>query len=519
MENPFAEGENRIIRPPATALVIFGATGDLTQRKLIPALYNLAHDNYLPSGFVVIGSARTPLTDEQFRAQLGEAVRKHSRRTVDEKVWAEFSKNIFYQPVNGTSREDFVKLKSRLESLCEDRGETYNYLYYLAMAPKFFGEIASNLRTVGLIEEPGSGARSTSLIIEKPFGHDLTSARELNGVLRANCAEEQIYRIDHYLGKETVQNILVFRFANSIFEPLWNHNYIEHIQISFCEDIGVGSRAGYFDQSGILRDIVQNHLLQILALLCIEPPLSLSDADSIRNEKVKVLSAIRRFREEEVVSNCVRAQYVKGAVNGESVRGYLEEDGVGASSHTETFAALKLEIDNWRWAGVPIYLRAGKRLPKRVTEIAITFKRPPGSLFKGRQVGELEQNVLSIQVQPNEGMQLKISSKPPGPRLRVRPVVMDFAYTDSFGIASPDAYERLLLDAMKGDATLFTRDDEIEQAWDLLAPVLNVWGEPAHANGAGLITGAPVYTYEAGSWGPQAAAGLLKPLHHRWRRL
>jgi glucose-6-phosphate 1-dehydrogenase len=253
--------------------------------------------------------------------------------------------------------------------------------------------------------------------------------------------------------------------------------------------------------------------------LCIEPPLSLSDADSIRNEKVKVLSAIRRFREDEVTLNSVRAQYVRGAVHGEDVRGYLEEEGVAANSHTETYAALKLEIDNWRWAGVPIYLRAGKRLPKRVTEIAITFKRPPGSLFKGRQVGELEQNVLSIQVQPNEGMQLKISSKPPGPRLRVRPVVMDFAYTDSFGIASPDAYERLLLDAMKGDATLFTRDDEIEQAWDLLAPVLNVWGEPAKISGSGLVSGAPVYTYEAGAWGPQAAAGLLKPLHHRWRRL
>jgi glucose-6-phosphate 1-dehydrogenase len=518
LENPFAEGENRIIRPPATALVIFGATGDLTQRKLIPALYNLAHDNYLPSGFVVIGAARSQLTDEQFRGQLGESVKKHSRRTVNEDAWAAFAKNIFYQPVNGTSQEDFIALKRRLEELCQQRGENFNYLYYLAMAPKFFGEIASNLKAVGLIEPPGSTVRSTSLIIEKPFGHDLASARELNTVLRANCAEDQIYRIDHYLGKETVQNILVFRFANSIFEPLWNHNYVDHIQISFCEDIGVGTRAGYFDQSGILRDIVQNHLLQILALLCIEPPLSLSDADSIRNEKVKVLAAMRRLREEEVAAHTVRAQYTRGAWNGAEVPGYLEESGVAPNSHTETFAALKLEIDNWRWAGVPIYLRAGKRLPKRVTEIAIVFKRPPGSLFKGRQVGELEQNVLSIQVQPNEGMQLKISSKPPGPRLRVRPVVMDFAYTDSFGVASPDAYERLLLDAMKGDATLFTRDDEIEQAWDLLAPVLNVWSEPAKPSGAGTV-GAPVYTYEAGSWGPQAAAGLLKSSQHRWRRL
>ncbi|MBX7145017.1 MAG: glucose-6-phosphate dehydrogenase [Oligoflexia bacterium] len=515
MENPFAEGENRIIRPPGTAIVIFGATGDLTHRKLIPALYNLAYDDYMPSNFVVVGAARTPLSDEDFRKNLFESVKKHSRRTINDELWQRFSQNIYYQQLDGTSLESFVKLRERLQSLEKKRAETLNYLYYLATSPSFFGPIATNLRGAGLVEDPKAAARSTSLIIEKPFGHDLASARELNSVLRKSFAEEQIFRIDHYLGKETVQNILVFRFANGIFEPLWNHNFIDHIQISFCEDIGVGSRAGYFDQSGILRDIVQNHLLQILALLCIEPPYSLSDADAIRDEKVKVLRAIRRLKPEDVARQTVRAQYTKGFVNGESAIGYMEEKGIAATSQTETFAALRLEVDNWRWSGVPIYVRAGKRLAKRITEISIAFKRAPESLFRGRQVGELDQNILAIQVQPNEGISLKICSKPPGPRLRVRPVVMDFTYGHSFGVPSPDAYERLLLDSMKGDASLFTRDDEIEEAWDLLAPVLEQWALPA----GGKVARPPLHTYEAGTWGPAAAATLLKEQKHRWRRL
>lgn len=515
MENPFAEGENRVIRPPSTALVIFGATGDLTHRKLIPALYNLAFDEYLPSGFAVVGAARSKLTDEEFRAGLFEAVKKHSRRTVSDELWQRFSQHIYYQPLDGTSSHDFVKLRERLAEIGKTANEEFNYLYYLATSPNFFGPIAANLKAAGLVEEPDHGMRSTSLIIEKPFGHDLASARELNHEVRHSFAEKQIYRIDHYLGKETVQNILVFRFANGIFEPLWNHNYIDHIQISFCEDIGVGSRAGYFDQSGILRDIIQNHLLQILALLCIEPPISLSDADGIRDEKVKVLKAIRRMSIDEVSQHTVRAQYRAGFVGGQSVPGYLEEKGIAAGSVTETFAAMKLEIDNWRWAGVPIYIRAGKRLPKRITEILVAFKRAPDAMFRGRQVGELEQNALAIQVQPNEGISLKISSKAPGPRMRVRPVVMDFTYGNSFGVASPDAYERLLLDAMKGDASLFTRDDEIEEAWDLLSPILQLWAQkPGSAPGV-----PPVHTYEAGSWGPPEAAALLRERRHTWRRL
>ncbi len=509
MNNPFAEGENRILRPPSTAIVIFGATGDLNHRKLIPALYNLAHDNYLPSKFVIMGVSRTKLSDQQFRDSLYDAVKNHSRRPVSPEEWAEFSKNVFYQPLDATNVADFGVLKSRLETLCSEKGEHFNYLYYLATSPEFFGTIATNLKKGGLVEPVQSGSRATRLVVEKPFGHDLDSARELNRVLRGSFDEDQIYRIDHYLGKETVQNILVFRFANGIFEPLWNRNYIDHIQISVCESIGVGSRAGYFDQAGILRDIVQNHLLQMLSLLCIEAPISLSDADSIRDEKVKVLRSIRRFTPESVFSNTVRAQYTDGFIDGAAATGYLQEKGVSPKSKTDTYVALKLEIDNWRWFGVPIYIRAGKRLPKRITEITIFFKSPPSSLFQGRSV-ELEQNVLAIQVQPNEGISLKISSKPPGPRMRVRPVVMDFNYGDSFGVASADAYERLILDAMKGDPTLFTRDDEIEQAWDLLAPLFATWSSD---------NSPPVFEYKSGTWGPSAAAGLLAPSGHRWRRL
>jgi glucose-6-phosphate 1-dehydrogenase len=491
--------------------VIFGASGDLTSRKLIPGLCNLAEDDYLPENFVVIGSSRSKLSDDDFRAKVYEGVKKYSRRPISPAVWEKFAKNLHYQPCDGEKVEDVEALKGRMESLAAAQpGVRFNYVYYLAMAPQFFGPIASNLKEVGLIEPYAKAARQTSVVVEKPFGHDLESARELNKVIRQSLAEEQIYRIDHYLGKETVQNILVFRFANGIFEPLWNRKYVDHIQISVCEDIGIGTRAAYFDQNGILRDIVQNHVLQMLALLCIEPPNSLSDADSIRDEKAKVLRSIKRMSPEEVRTHTVRAQYTKGNIAGESVDGYLEEKGVGADSKTDSYVALKLEIDNWRWSGVPIYIRAGKRLPKRITEITIFFNKAPDSLFKGRQVGELEHNVLSIQVQPKEGMSLRISSKPPGPRMRVRPVEMDFTYDSSFGVASPEAYERLLLDVMKGDATLFTRNDEIEESWDLLAPIFKEWeGENPP----------PVYEYEAGTWGPSAADELINSTKDSWRKL
>lgn len=509
MDNPFSEGENRILRPPSTAIVIFGATGDLTSRKLVPALYNLAHDGYLPSEYVVVGASRTPLSDEDYRGRLYEAVKKFSRRGIDENVWKAFSQNIFFQPLNSQNIDDFKKLGERLEKLCENRAETFNYLYYLAMSPELFGGIAENLKIANLVEDHQKGMRRTSIIVEKPFGWDLDSAKGLNRDLMKSFDEKQIFRIDHYLGKETVQNILVFRFANGIFEPLWNGKYIDSIEISVCEEIGVGNRAAYFDQNGITRDIVQNHALQILSLLCIEPPLSLSNADSIRDEKVKVLKSIRRCTPEEINSHSIRAQYTKGFIAGAEVCGYRDEKGVDPKSSTETYIALKFEIDNWRWAGVPIYIRAGKRLPKRMTDITVLFKKAPNSMFRGRQVEELEPNALTIQVQPKEGMSLKINSKPPGPRLRVEPVEMDFTYDISFGVPSPEAYERLLLDAMKGDSTLFTRNDEIEEAWDLLAPFLNAWKENGEI---------PLHEYEAGSWGPKEAAELARP-SHRWRRL
>lgn len=506
-QNPFVDSEFRVSRPKPTTIVIFGATGDLTKRKLIPALANLFHDDYLPENVKIIGVSRSPLTDDEFRDRLHAGLSQFSRREIKDEIWKAFAKNLHYHSLQFDSHTDFMALKAKIDKLSGNPDS--NCIFYLATAPEFFGTISSSLKKAGLIEDLES-KKKTNVVFEKPFGHDLASAKELNRTLRHNLAEEQIYRIDHYLGKETVQNILVFRFANGIFEPLWNHKYIDHIQISVCEDIGVGSRAGYFDQSGILRDIVQNHLLQMLALLCIEPPISLNNPESIRDEKVKVLKSLRRFTPEQVATKTVRAQYTSGFVNGSQVTGYLDEAGVAKDSKTETFAAMTLEIDNWRWAGVPIYIRSGKRLPRRITELTIHFKNVPHSLFRGKNSIAIEQNVLSIQVQPQEGIQLRINSKPPGPRVDVRPVDMDFRYNQSFGIPSPEAYERLLLDAMKGDPTLFTRDDEIEEAWDFLAPVFSSWSS---------AEAPPLYTYEAGTWGPQSAASLLRLGGHRWRRL
>ncbi len=510
MDNPFEEGENRLLRPPSTAMVIFGATGDLTQRKLLPALYNLAYDGFLPTDFIVMGASRTKLSDEAFRERSRESVEAHSRRPVEEKVWQDFAKRIFYQPLDATKKSDFEVLRDRLEDISLGGIENFHFLFYLATSPSFFGHIAANLKSVDLVIDPELDERRTILIVEKPFGNDLESAAELNKTLQSHLDEKQIYRIDHYLGKETVQNILVFRFSNGIFEPLWNRRYVDHIQISVCESIGVGSRAKYFDQTGILRDIIQNHLLQVLSLLCIEPPNSLSDPDSIRDEKVKVLRALKRFSLSDISERTVRGQYTSGFISGDPVIGYRQESNIDSGSQTETFAALTLEIENWRWAGVPIYVRAGKRLPKRITEISVSFKPVPHSLFRGRDMPNILPNLLTIQIQPREGISFRVNSKPPGPRMRANPVVMDFLYNDSYGVRSPEAYERLLLDAMKGDATLFTRNDEIEESWSFLEPLLNHWSADEEQQ---------VFPYEAGSWGPSKASELLAPLGHRWRRL
>jgi glucose-6-phosphate 1-dehydrogenase len=506
MEGLFQEGENRVLRPPSTALVIFGATGDLTHRKLLPALYNLAADDYLPSEFHIIGSSRTPLSDEEFRKRAKESLQKFSRRPLDESVWARFESRLFFQPLNSENPKDFDKLKTRLHQLQKDCQERFNPLFYLATSPSQFGPVARNLEAVGLGKSLLGSPQTSALVVEKPFGFNLSSAKALNVELQQYFDEAQIYRIDHYLGKETVQNILVFRFANGIFEPLWSREHIDHVQISVCESIGVGSRASYFDQSGITRDIIQNHLLQMLALVCIEPPYSLSNPDSIRDEKVKVLRSLKRVDPVQVI----RAQYGAGFVSGEKVPGYHEENGVVRGSTTETFTAMRLEIDNWRWSGVPIYVRAGKRLPRRITEIAIYFKQPPSTMFQGRLTNRLEQNYLAIQVQPEEGISFCINSKPPGPRMRAKPVLMDFQYQDSFALSSPEAYERLLLDAMKRDATLFTRSDEIEESWSLLEPLFQSWEEQGNA---------ALYNYESGTWGPAESDELLARYGHKWRLL
>lgn len=509
LRNPFAEGESRIVRPPSTGMIIFGATGDLTARKLLPALYNLADDDYLPARFFVLGVSRSKLSDQEFRERIKQGIEQYSRQELNPDLWAKFAENIFYQSMDAAVASEFTGLRKRLEDLCKARYGDCNYVYYLATDPRLFADIAGHLRSVDLVSYRDTDIRRTSLVIEKPFGHDLQSARELNGKLLNSFSESQIYRIDHYLGKETVQNILVFRFANGIFEPLWNRNHVDHIEITVAEDIGVSNRGAYFDSAGITRDIVQNHLLQMLSLICIEPPQSLSHADSIRDEKVKVLRSVRRVHPSEVEKYSVRAQYTSGHVVGMPVKGYLEESGVSKTSSTETFVALQLEVDNWRWAGVPIYVRAGKRLPKRITEILIVFKQPPKMMFQGRQVPELQPNTLSIQVQPNESISLRMNAKPPGPRLRVGPVHMEFEYDESFTTPSPEAYERLLLDVMRGDATLFTRKDEIEEAWDLLAPFLNHWAQSKES----------LLNYPAGSWGPLESFRLLERNKRSWRTL
>ena len=489
-------------------LSIFGASGDLTKRKLIPALINLWHDGLLPKNLTVLGLSRTPFSDEEFRGELSEKLGKFLNRTVPEDDIHSFLERVQYLPLNARKVEDFETLKEKIKELLggEFKSEA-TLVFYLATASKFFVDIAENAHKVGLVGKNEEAWPKVRFVVEKPFGEDLASAQKLNEDLTQYLEEPQIYRIDHYLGKETVQNILVTRFCNTVFEPLWNSRYVEQIQISVCESIGVPNRGSYFDHSGITRDIVQNHVMQILSLLCIEPPVNLHDAQSIRDEKVKVLQAIRRWAPDEIDQVSVRGQYLGGEVAGEQVHGYLQEDGVDPNSQTETYVALKLLIDNWRWAGVPIYIRAGKRLPKRITEISVWFRQVPEALLRKDISNQLNQNVLSIQVQPREGMSLSMNSKLPGQSLHLRPVELDFSYAHSFSSRSPDAYERLLLDVFKGDATLFTRDDEIEQAWDVLAPFFEGWNQTKIEN------------YSAGTWGPESASKLFDRPDQYWKDL
>ena len=503
--NPLREGLSTRAVPQPCSVVIFGATGDLTHRKLMPALYNLAADGELPPAVTVIGFARRPKSDDDFRKEMEEAVKKFSRQTVRDEIWKNFGQSIFYHQSDFSDESGFKKLAERLDTIDKERGTRGNRLFYFAVAPEQFEPILKHLKTVGLNKaREGSWAR---VIIEKPFGTDLASARELNRVVSNSFSEEQTYRIDHFLGKETAQNILVLRFANSIFAPLWNRRYIDHLQITAAETLGVEGRAGYYEGAGALRDMVQNHLLQLLCLVAMEAPTDLS-ADSIRDEKVKVVRCLRRMSADEVGSNVVRAQYAEGAINGKSVPAYRQEEKVDPKSMTDTFVALKLNIDNWRFWDVPIYMRVGKRLPKSATEISVHFKKAPMVLFN-KETNEA--NVLVIRIQPDEGISLRMQAKMPGTSFRIEPVKMDFHYGTSFGKASPEAYERLLLDAMSGDATLFARRDEVEEAWAFIDIIENAWSQKKNAP--------ELYFYPAGSWGPDAADDLLARDGRAWRRL
>jgi glucose-6-phosphate 1-dehydrogenase len=503
--NPLREGLSTRAVPQPCSIVIFGATGDLTHRKLIPALYNLAADGDLPPAVAIVGFARRDKSDDQFRSDLEKTTRKFSRQTVRDEIWKTFAQSIFYHQSEFGDEAGYKTLAERLDKIDKEYGTRGNRLFYFAAAPDQFEPILKYLKTAGLNETcKGSWAR---VIVEKPFGTDLASARELNRIVRNSFTEEQTYRIDHFLGKETAQNILVLRFANAIFAPLWNTHYIDQVQITAAETLGVETRAGFYERTGALRDMVQNHLLQLLCLVAMEPPTDLS-ADSIRDEKVKVVRSLRRLSTAEIAVNVVRGQYMEGAIYGKPVVGYRQEQNVKLDSQTETFVALRLFIDNWRWADVPIYLRVGKRLPKSATEISIHFKKAPAVLFN-RDLSD--RNVLVIRIQPDEGLSLRIHAKVPGTSFRIEPVKMDFHYGTSFGRPSPEAYERLLLDAMTGDATLFARRDEVEEAWAFIDPIEEGWQAKRNAP--------ELFFYPAGSWGPKEADDLLARDGRAWRRL
>jgi glucose-6-phosphate 1-dehydrogenase len=509
LQNPFRDGTNgaRHEAAPCT-VVIFGASGDLTKRKLVPALYNLALDGNFTPPSSIVGVARKPMPSAQFRASMREALDQFSRRRpVDPNVWGSLETNVEYVAADFDVPSEYPKLKKELAAIEARSGAPGNRLFYLAIPPEHIAAVAKNLADAGLLtsgDEPWS-----RVIVEKPFGVDLESARQLNAELRTVAREKQIFRIDHYLGKETVQNLLVFRFANGIFEPIWNQKYVDQVQITVAETVGVESRAGYFDKAGVTRDIIQNHVLQLLTLVAMEPPVDF-DADAVRDEKVKVLRALRPIARDQAAESTARAQYSAGAIGGKPVPAYRDEPGVPKDSTTETFAAIRCYVDNWRWSGVPFFLRAGKRMARRATEIAIQFKSPPFSLFRGPMAAKMEPNVLTLRIQPDEGISLKFTSKVPGPKANIQPVRMDFLYGTSFGADPPEAYERLLLDSMLGDSTLFTRADEVEVAWKFITPILESWRS---AGARGLDQ------YSAGTLGPKSADELLARDGHSWRRV
>jgi glucose-6-phosphate 1-dehydrogenase len=484
--------------------VIFGGTGDLAKRKLLPAIYNLAHEGALPERFNLIACSRSDNSHEDYAEIARDAIKQFSRREPDETVLNALLEHVKYIPGTFDDASVYEKLSKQLDAFDEEAGQELNRAFYLSTAPEFFPVIVEALGKAKLNDR---GDAEVRCIIEKPFGTTLEEAKDLNQRVLAVFQEQQVFRIDHYLGKETVQNMMAFRFANGLFEPVWNRNYIDNVQITAAEDIGIGSRAGYYDNAGALRDLVQNHMLQLLCHVAMEPPVDFS-AEQVRDEKVKVLHAIKAPRPEDVEHMSVRAQYAKGDVAGEDAPGYLDEEGVPKDSNTETYAALRLQIQNWRWAGVPFYLRTGKRLARKVTEIAVTLKPVPHLAFKQEGSVGVKPNQLVLTLQPNEGVSLSLGAKIPGSRMRIRPVNMEFLYGTAFLSQSPEAYERLIMDAMRGDATLFTRNDEVEAQWTIVDPIVRKWEE----------TPGPLPQYEAGTAGPEEAERLLEG-GDQWRAI
>ncbi|MFG2170847.1 glucose-6-phosphate dehydrogenase [Streptomyces niveus] len=502
--NPLRSASDRRLPRIAgpSGLVIFGVTGDLSRKKLMPAVYDLANRGLLPPGFSLIGFARRDREDEDFAQTVHDAVREHARTEFREETWQQLAGGMRFVRGDFGDDEAFKKLRETVDELDASRGTGGNVAFYLSVPPKFFPKVVRQLKKHGLADAPeGSWRRA---VIEKPFGHDLRSARELNALVHDVFEPDQVFRIDHYLGKETVQNILALRFANQMYEPIWNRSYVDHVQITMAEDIGIGGRAGYYDGIGAARDVIQNHLLQLLALTAMEEPLAF-DAESLLTEKLKVLKSVRL--PEQLDEHTVFGQYAAGWQGGEKAVGYLQEDGIDPASTTDTYAAVKLEVDNRRWAGVPFYLRTGKRLGRRVTEIAVVFQRAPHSPFDSTATAELGTNVLVVRVQPDEGMTTRFGSKVPGTSMEIRDVTMDFAYGESFTEESPEAYERLILDVLLGDANLFPRTEEVEESWRILDPVEEYWetrGRPAQ--------------YTSGGWGPTEADEMLARDGRRWRR-
>ncbi|MEX2235905.1 MAG: glucose-6-phosphate dehydrogenase [Dehalococcoidia bacterium] len=499
--NPLREGLRSWRTPEPNMVVIFGGTGDLAKRKIIPALYDLAVRGLLPARFGILGTSRRDETEDGFREQMRESIKSHSRSDFNDEIWQLFAANLYFKSADPTDADGYRELEAKMREIQDRSGTGANRLFYLAVPPSAFFEIAEGLGESGLARADEGWQR---IVIEKPFGYDTASAAELNDHLHRYFSEEQIFRIDHYLGKETVQNILVFRFANSIFEPIWSNQYIDYVELTVAETLGVEGRGAYYEGAGAMRDIVQNHMLQVLSLIALEPPASF-DAETIRDEKVKVLRSLRLIAPDDVDAHVIRAQYAAGDVGGKSVPGYHEEEGVRPDSKTETYVAIRAFIDNWRWAGTPFYLRTGKRLARRVTEVAVHFKQPPHVPFPNIGPQDLPRNLLAMRIQPDEGITLRVGSKVPTPILQVRPVNLEFLYGSAFLADPPEAYETLILDAMLGDHTLFPRADEVDYAWRFVDAIRDGWKVSER-----------IAQYPSGGWGPSEANALL-PAGRTWR--